>query len=58
VKFLRPPCHFGAKAHIGVNSKEAVVHTVITSATSEADKRMLPDLLQSEERKVSGDGAY
>ncbi len=30
--------YFGAKAHIGVDSKETVVHTVVTSAASVADK--------------------
>src|SRR5271168_1895519 len=50
--------YFGAKAHIGVDSKETVVHTVITSAASVADKHMLPDLLHGEERKVWGDGGY
>jgi IS5 family transposase len=46
------------KAHIGVDSKETVVHTVITSAASVADKHMLPDLLHGDERKVWGDGGY
>src|SRR5580698_7109477 len=50
--------YFGAKAHIGVDSKETVVHTVITSAASVADKHMLPDLLHGAERKVWGDGGY
>jgi IS5 family transposase len=50
--------YFGAKAHIGVDSKETVVHSVATSAASVADKHMLPDLLHGEERKVWGDGAY
>jgi IS5 family transposase len=49
---------FGAKAHIGVDSKETVVHTAIASAASVADKHMLPGLLHGEERKVWGDGAY
>jgi hypothetical protein len=31
--------------HIGVESKETVVHSAITSAASAADKHMLPDLL-------------
>jgi len=35
--------HFGAKAHIGVDSKETVVHSVATSAAGVADKQMLPD---------------
>jgi IS5 family transposase len=50
--------YFGAKAHIGVDSKETVVHSVATSAASVADKHMLPDLLHGEEKKVWGDGAY
>src|ERR1700723_31782 len=50
--------YFGAKAHIGVDSKETVVHSVITTAASVADKHMLPDLLHGEERKVWGDGGY
>ncbi len=50
--------HFGAKAHIGVDSKETVVHTVVTSAASVADKHMLPDLLHGDEKKVWGDAGY
>jgi IS5 family transposase len=50
VKLLRPTCHFGAKAHIGVDSKETVVHSVATSAASVADKHMLPELLHGEEK--------
>ncbi|WP_238324427.1 IS5 family transposase [Pseudacidobacterium ailaaui] len=50
--------HFGMKAHIGVDSKEMIVHSVCTSAASVADKHMLPDLLHGEERKVWGDGGY
>jgi transposase, IS5 family len=50
--------YFGAKAHIGVDSKETVVHSVCTSAASVADVHLLPDLLHGEERKVWGDAAY
>lgn len=50
--------YFGLKAHIGVDSKQGLVHSVCTSAASVADKHMLPDLLHGEERKVWGDGAY
>lgn len=50
--------YFGLKAHIGVDSKQGIVHSVCTSAASVADKHMLPDLLHGEERKVWGDGAY
>jgi IS5 family transposase len=34
--------YFGAKAHIGMDSKKTVVHSVVTSAASVADKHMLP----------------
>jgi IS5 family transposase len=50
--------YFGAKAHIGVDSKETVVHSVATSAASVADKHMLPDLLHGAEKKVWGDAGY
>ncbi|HEY6253693.1 MAG TPA: IS5 family transposase [Candidatus Angelobacter sp.] len=50
--------YFGAKAHIGVDSKEGIVHSVCTSAASVHDKHMLPDLLHGEEKKVWGDGGY
>ena len=50
--------YFGVKAHIGVDSKQGIVHSVCTSAASVADKHMLADLLHGEERKVWGDGAY
>ena len=50
--------YFGAKAHIGVDSKETIVHSVITTAASVADKHMLPDLLHGREKKVWGDAGY
>ncbi len=40
---------FGAKVHIGIDSKEGVVHSVCTSAASVFDLHMLPDLLHGEE---------
>src|SRR5271170_4967543 len=50
--------YFGLKAHIGVDSKVGIVHSVCTSAASVADKHMLPELLHGGERKVWGDGGY
>jgi IS5 family transposase len=50
--------YFGAKAHIGVDSRVGVVHSVCTSAASVHDKHMLPDLLHGEEKKVWGDAGY
>jgi IS5 family transposase len=49
---------FGAKAHIGVDSKEGIVHSVCTSAASVSDVHMLPDLLHGAEKKVWGDAGY
>jgi IS5 family transposase len=50
--------YFGMKAHIGVDSKSGIVHSVCTTAASVADKHMLAYLLHGEERKVWGDGGY
>jgi IS5 family transposase len=50
--------YFGLKAHIGVDSKEGIVHTVCTTAASVSDVHMLPDLLHGGEKKVWGDGGY
>src|ERR1700742_3416283 len=49
---------FGMKAHIGVDSKQGIVHSVCSTAASVADKHMLAGLLHGHERKVWGDGAY
>jgi IS5 family transposase len=50
--------YFGMKAHIGVDSKEGIVHSLCSTAASVADKHMLADLLHGGERKVWGDAAY
>jgi IS5 family transposase len=50
--------YFGLKAHIGVDSKQGVVHSVCTSAASVSDCHMMADLLHGEERKVWGDAGY
>jgi transposase, IS5 family len=50
--------YFGLKAHIGVDSKEGIVHSLCTTAANVADMHMLPDLLHGEERKVWGDAGY
>ena len=51
------PWYFGAKAHIGVDSQEGVVHSVCTSAASVSDVHMLPDLCTAA-KKVWGDAGY
>jgi IS5 family transposase len=50
--------YFGMKAHIGVDSKEGIVHSVCTTAASVSDVHMLPELLHGDEKKVWGDAGY
>ena len=45
------------KAHIGVDSKEGIVHSVCSTAASVSDVHMLPDILHGDEKKVWGPGA-
>jgi IS5 family transposase len=50
--------YFGMKAHIGVDSKSKLIHSVVATAANVADVTVLPDLLHGEETKVWGDQAY
>jgi len=50
--------YFGMKAHIGIDSKEGIVHSVCSTAASVSDVHMLPELLHGEENKVWGDAGY
>ena len=50
--------YFGMKAHVGVDSKHKIIHTVVATAANVADAAVLPDLLHGEETRVWGDGAY
>jgi IS5 family transposase len=50
--------HFGMKAHIGVDSKKGIVHSVCSTAASVSDIHMLPDLLHGDGKKVWGDAGY
>lgn len=49
---------FGMKAHIGVDSKEKIIHTVKASAANIADALALPHLLHGKWTQVWGDQAY
>src|SRR5579864_8427487 len=49
---------FGMKAHLGVDSKTKIIHTVVATAANVADSAVFPDLLHGEETRVWGDGAY
>ena len=50
--------YFGMKAHVGVDSKTKMIHSVVATAANVADSTVLPELLHGEETKVWGDQAY
>ena len=50
--------HFGMKAHIGVDSKTKLIHSVVATAANVHDKHPIPQLLHGNERRVYGDSAY
>ena len=50
--------YVGMKAHIGVDSRTKISHTVVATAANVADCTVLPDLLHGEERRVWGDQAH
>ena len=50
--------HLGMKAHVGVDSKTKMIHTVVATAANVADSTVLPELLHGEETRVWGDQAY
>ena len=51
-------CHFGMKAHIGVDADSGLVHTVTTTAANEADVEQVSDLLHGKEEEVWADSGY
>jgi IS5 family transposase len=50
--------YFGMKAHIGVDSKSKLIHTILASAANLADRDALPYLLHGKETRVWGDQGY
>jgi IS5 family transposase len=50
--------YFGMKAHVGVDSRTKLIHSVEATAANVADCRVLPDLLHGNETRVWGDQAY
>jgi IS5 family transposase len=50
--------YFGMKAHIGIDSKSKIIHSVAASAACVADSQVLPDLLHGDETRVWSDAAY
>ena len=50
--------HFGMKAHVGVDSQNKLIHSVVATAANVADCTVLPQLLHGDEEAVWGDQAY
>lgn len=50
--------YFGMKAHVGVDSRTKVIHSVAATAANVHDSVCLPDLLHGNETRVWGDSAY
>jgi IS5 family transposase len=50
--------YFGMKAHISVDSKNKLIHSVAATAANVHDSQVLEDLLHGEETRVYGDSAY
>jgi IS5 family transposase len=50
--------YFGMKAHVGVDSKTKLIHSVAATPANVHDSRVLGDLLHGEETRVWGDSAY
>ena len=50
--------YFGMKAHIGVDERTGLVHSVATTAANEADVTQVDKLLHGTEKAVFGDAGY
>lgn len=50
--------YFGMKAHVGVDSRTKLIHTILASAANVADAAALPYLLHGGETRVWGDQGY
>ncbi|BFU96879.1 MAG: IS5 family transposase [Nitrospira sp.] len=50
--------YFGMKAHIGVDSRTKLIHSVAATAANIHDSQVLPKLLHGQETRVWGDSAY
>ena len=50
--------YFGMKAHVGVDSRTKMIHSVVATAANVHDSQVLEDLLHGDETRVWGDSAY
>jgi IS5 family transposase len=50
--------YFGMKAHVGVDSRSKVIHSVVATSANVHDAAVLGELLHGDETRVWGDRAY
>jgi IS5 family transposase len=50
--------YFGMKAHLAIDSKTKLIHTILASAANVHDREALPHLLHGQETRVWGDQGY
>lgn len=50
--------YFGMKAHIGVDSKTKLIHSVVATAANVHDSQVVDDLVHGDETRLYGDSAY
>ena len=50
--------HFGMKAHIGVDTKNGIIHTLQTTSANISDRDEFYNLLHGEEKAILGDKGY
>ena len=50
--------YFGMTAHIGVDRRTKLIHSVAATAANVPDSQVLPQLLHGQETRVGGDAAY
>jgi IS5 family transposase len=50
--------YFGMKAHIGIDSRTKLIHSVTATAANVHDSQALPGLLHGKETREWGDAAY
>jgi IS5 family transposase len=50
--------YFGMKAHVGVDARHKLIHSVVATSGNVHDGHVLPQLLHGRERRVWGDAAY
>jgi len=50
--------HFGMKAHVGVDAKSGLVHTVATTTGKVHDAKLMDALIRKDDKAVFGDKGY